>query len=141
MAQAAPGIKIQPCKTKLFQSKVEYLGHKISKGGLSMITEYVQKIKNWPVPKTEKEVLGIPQYYRTFIPQYWVLTNWLNGIKKAEKSLWNKEIEQDFIKLKKAFTKAGIQEFPDFTIGDPLILSTNWSKENIVEELSQVQDR
>ena len=45
------GIKIQPCKTKLFQSEVEYLGHKISKGRVSMIPEYVQKIKDWPVLK------------------------------------------------------------------------------------------
>ena len=30
-AQAAVGIKIQPCKKKLFQSEVEYLGHKISR--------------------------------------------------------------------------------------------------------------
>ena len=52
----AAGIKIQPCKTKLFQSEVEYLGHKISKGGVSMIPEYVQRIKDWPVPKSGKEV-------------------------------------------------------------------------------------
>ena len=65
-------IKIQPCKTKLFQSEVEYLGHKISKEGVSMIQEYIQKIKDWPVPKTGKEVatfLGFAGYYRTFIPQ------------------------------------------------------------------------
>ena len=99
----AAGIKIQPCKTKLFLSEVEYLGHKISKGGVSMIPEYIQKIKDWPVTKTEKEVatfLGFAGYYRTFIPQYWALTNRLNGIKKAKKFLWNKEIEQDFIQLK-----------------------------------------
>ena len=47
-AHPATGIKIQPCKTKLFQSEVEYLGHKISKGGVLMIPEYVQKIKDWP---------------------------------------------------------------------------------------------
>ena len=39
-----------------------------------------------------------------FIPQYLVLTNWLNGIKKAEKFLWKEEIERDFVELKKAFT-------------------------------------
>ena len=39
------GIKIQPYKTNLFQSEVEYLGHKISKGRVAMIPEYVQKIK------------------------------------------------------------------------------------------------
>ena len=72
-AHAAAGIKIQPCTTKLFQSKVDYLGYKISKGGVAMIPEYIQKIKDWPVPKTGKEVatfLGFARYYRTFIPQY-----------------------------------------------------------------------
>ena len=73
LAHAAAGIKIQPCKTKLFQSKVKHLGHKISTGGVSMIPEYLQKIKDWPIPKTGKEVatfLGLAGYYRTFIPQY-----------------------------------------------------------------------
>ena len=36
-AHAAAGIKKQPCKTKLFQSEEEYLGHKISKGGVLMM--------------------------------------------------------------------------------------------------------
>ena len=66
MSATAAGIKIQPCKTKLFQSEVEYLGHKISKGGVLMIPEYVQQIKDWPVPKSGKEVatfLGFTGYY------------------------------------------------------------------------------
>ena len=89
-AQAAAGIKIQPCKTKLFQSEAEY---KISKGGVSMIPEYIQKIKDWPMPTSGKEVamfLGFAGYYRTFILQYSALTNQLSGIKKAEMFLWNK---------------------------------------------------
>ena len=65
----------------------------------------------------------------------------MNGIKKAEKFLWNKEIERDFIELKKAFTKGGIQAFPDFGVGDLFILTTDWSKENIRWVLSQVQNR
>ena len=96
LAHVAAGIKIQPCKTKLFQSEVEYLGHKISKGGVSMIPEYVQKITDWPLPKTGKEVatfLGFARYYQTFVRQYSALTNRLNGIKKVEKFLWNKEIK------------------------------------------------
>ena len=46
LAHVVAGIKIKPCKTKLFQSEVEYLGHKITKGGVSMIPEYMQKIKD-----------------------------------------------------------------------------------------------
>ena len=65
----------------------------------------------------------------------------MNGIKKEEKFLWNKEIKRDFIKLKKAFTKDRIQAFPDFGAGDLFILTTDWSKENISGMLSQVQDR
>ena len=116
-AHIATGIKIQPCKTKLFQSEMEYLRHKISKGSVSMIPEYVQKIKDWQIPKSGKEVamfLGFAGYYCTFIPKYSALTNQLNVIKKAEKFLWNEEIEQDFVELKKAFIKGRIQDFPDF---------------------------
>ena len=82
-----------------------------------MIPEYRQKIMDWPIPKTRKEVvtfLGFARYYQTFIPQYPVLTNQLNRIKKAENFLWNVEIKEDFIDLKKAFTNGGIQAFPDF---------------------------
>ena len=107
-----------------------------------MIPEYVQKIKDWPVPKTGKEIatfLGFSGYYRNFIHQYSVLTNQLNGIKKAEKFLWNKEIERDFMELK-AFTDGRIQAFPDFGVGDPFILTTDWSKENIAGVLSHVQN-
>ena len=84
----------------MFQSEVECLGHKISKDGVSMIPEYVQKIKDWPVQKSGKEVatfLGFSGYYRTFIPQYSVLNNRLSRIKKAGKFLCNEEIEQDFV--------------------------------------------
>ena len=79
-----------------------------------MIPEYVQKIKDWPVPKKQ--------------------------INKVEQFLWNKLIEQDFIELKKAFTEGGLQAFLDFGVGDLFILTTEWSKENIMGVLSQVQD-
>ena len=58
-----------------------------------------------------------------------------------EKFLWNEEIERDFVELKKAFTEGVIQAFPYFGVGDPFILTTDWSKENIAGVLSQVQDR
>ena len=108
-----------------------------------MIPEYVQRIKDWPVPKSDKEVatfLGFASYYRTFILQYSALTNRLNGTKKTEKFLWNEKIEKYFVELKKAFTEGGIQAFPVFEVGDPFILTSIWSKENITGVLSQVQD-
>ena len=70
--------------------------------------------------------------------QFSALTKSLNGIMKAEKFLWNEEIGRDFVKLKRAFTKGGIQTSPDFGVGDLFILTTDWSKENIAGVLSQV---
>ena len=40
LAHAAAGIKIQPCKTKLFKLEVEYLEHRISKEGVLIIPEF-----------------------------------------------------------------------------------------------------
>ena len=90
---------------------MEYKRYKISKGRVLMIPESVQKIMNWPVLKSGKEVatfLRFSGYYRTFIPQYSKLTNRLNGIKKAEKFLWNEEIGRDFVELK----REGYRLFP-----------------------------
>ena len=97
-----------------------------------MIPEYL--IKDCLVPKSGKEVsqfLGFLGYYHSFILQNSALTNQLNRIKKAEKFLPKEEIEQNFIELKRVFTEGGIQAFPDFGVGDPFILTTDWSKENI----------
>ena len=82
-----------------------------------MIPEYVQRIKDWPVPKRGKEVntfLGFAGYYRNFIPQCSSLTNRL--MKKAKKFFWNEEIVRDFVMLKRAFTEGGIKAFPDFGV-------------------------
>ena len=82
--------------------------------------------------------LGLAGYYRTIILQYSALTNRLNRIKKTEKFVWIEETEQDFKELKKAFIEGGVQAFPDFGVGDLFILTTDWSKENIVGLMSQV---
>jgi hypothetical protein len=67
------GLKIQPSKCQLFQSKIEYLGHFISKAGVSPVPKYVQVVQNWPLPtnKTEAHLfLGKVGYYRRFIKDY-----------------------------------------------------------------------
>ena len=97
-----------------------------------MIPDYVRKVMSWPVPTSGKEVatfLGFAGYYRSFIPQYSALTNRLNGIKKAEKFVWNEEIEKDFVQLKEAFTHGEKQAFPDFGIADPFILTVGYVKD------------
>ena len=56
-----------------------------------------QRLAHTEFRKEVATFLGFTGYYRTFLPQYSALTNWLNGIKKEEKFLLNEEIERDFI--------------------------------------------
>ena len=49
-------LKIKPMKSFFFQSNVLFLGHTFSKDGISPNPEKVNKVREWPVPKTAKEV-------------------------------------------------------------------------------------
>ena len=73
-------LKIKPKKTYFFQSSVVFLGHVLSKNGISLNLEKVSKVKDWLVPKSAKEVhsfLGLASYYRRFIPQF---TKWASPL-------------------------------------------------------------
>ena len=73
-------LKIKPKKSFFFQSKVLFLGHTLSKEGISPNPEKVQKVKDWPVPSNAKEVhsfLGLASYYCQFIPQF---VKWANPL-------------------------------------------------------------
>ena len=63
-------LKIKPKKTFFFQSSVLFLGHLLLKDGILPNPEKVNRVKDWPIPTTAKEVhsfLGLASYYRRFI--------------------------------------------------------------------------
>ena len=66
-------LKIKPKKSFFFQSSVLFLGHLLLKDGILPNPEKVSKVKDWPIPKTAKEVhsfLGLASHYRRFIPLF-----------------------------------------------------------------------
>ena len=66
-------LKIKPKKSHFFQTSVTFLGHILSADGVSPNLEKVAKIKDWPTPKTPKEVhsfVGLASYYHRFIPNF-----------------------------------------------------------------------
>src|SRR3954469_8164054 len=62
-------------KKKCFfmQRKIPYLGHYVSKEGISMDPKKIEVMKNWPEIKTLKQLrafLGLTGFYRRFIKDY-----------------------------------------------------------------------
>ena len=47
----AANLKLKPSECSLFQSEVRYLGHVVSKSGVSTDPDKVSAVADWPVPK------------------------------------------------------------------------------------------
>ena len=50
------GIRLNARKTHLFQEEVEYLGNLVSAEGVKLIPSYGQKITEWLLPQTGKDL-------------------------------------------------------------------------------------
>ena len=128
-------LKIKPKKTFFFQSQVLFLGHTLSKDGISPNPKKVQKVKNWPVPSNAKEVhsfLGLVSFYCQFIPQFVKWASPLHELicpiatKKTRTRIklsplqqnlppfqWTTDQQESFNKLKLALTSAPVLVLPE----------------------------
>ena len=65
-------------KCDLFKDKIQYLGHVITKEGISVDPKKIKAIEKWPVPKDVTDVIslmGITGYYQRFINRFSRITN------------------------------------------------------------------
>ena len=148
-------LKIKPKKSFFFQTEVSFLGHVLSAKGISPNPEKVDKVRDWPVPKTSKEVhsfIGLASYYCRFIPNFAKWSKPLNALivppahqakvcrgemkkSKLTEFVWSKECQEGFDALKHALTTAPVLAYPDYT--QPFILETDASLKGLGAVLSQ----
>lgn len=111
--------KIQLDKSEFLRHEVAYLGHVVTPEGVRPNPDKVKAIKNYPIPKTTKQIkgfLGLLGYYRRFINNFAKLTKPLTKcLKKGAKIEHNHEFIECFEKCKKLLLNEPILQYPDFS--------------------------
>ena len=52
----AAGLKLKPSKCRLFQRRVEFLGHMISEDGIETDPEMIEAVAPWSVPECVRDL-------------------------------------------------------------------------------------
>uniref|UniRef100_A0A1U7YRA6 Uncharacterized protein LOC104247112 n=2 Tax=Nicotiana sylvestris TaxID=4096 RepID=A0A1U7YRA6_NICSY len=108
-------------KCEFWLNSVAFLGHVISDEGISVDTQKIDAVKNWPRPTTPSEVrsfLGLAGYYRRFVEGFSSISSPLTKLtQKATKFQWSDTCERSFQELKNRLTSAPVLTLPEGTEG------------------------
>jgi hypothetical protein len=107
--------KLRKCEFWLKQ--LAFLGHVISKGGISMDPNKVRDILSWNAPMIVSDIrsfLGLAGYYQRFIEGFSKISKPMTELlEKDRKFEWTPTCEASFQELKKRLTTAPILVMPD----------------------------
>ena len=143
------GLTLAPEKCTFFKESVKYLGHVLSAGGIQQDPDKVAAIKQFPTPRTLKDLrgfLGLASYYRKFTKNFAhiaaPLTDLTRGyaVSKGNKislqDKWTDSHQRAFQTLKDIISNEVTLAFPN--LEKPFKLSTDASSFAVGGVLSQV---
>ena len=136
------GLKLKPSKCEFFKEQIKFLGHIVSKEGISTCPEKVHAVQEWPIPETINDLrtfLGFVGYYRKFIKGFSQIAKPLNSLlegyvnnKRANKVQtipWGSEQQESSNALQQACMSAPILGYPNPE--RPFILHTDASLDGL----------
>ncbi|XP_040367369.1 uncharacterized protein LOC121050647 [Rosa chinensis] len=101
-------VKFEKCE--FWQKEVKFLGHVVSKDGVSVDPSKVEAVMNWGQPTIVTEVhsfLGLAGYCRRFIERFASIASALTKLTRKEvQFVWTEECERAFNELKRRLTTA-----------------------------------
>jgi len=123
------GLYARPDKCEWHVDRVEYLGYILSPDGLTMASDKIKTIQDWPEPRKVKDVqsfLGFANFYRRFIYNYSDIVVPLTRLtRKGTIFAFTDLAREAFVRLKEAFVSAPVLThwIPD----RPIIVETDAS--------------
>jgi hypothetical protein len=107
--------KFSKCEFWLDSDK--FLGHTISKDGISVDPSKVQEVMDWKPPKSVHQIrnfLGLAGYYRRFIPDFSKIAKPMTELlKKGVKFVWSEDCDKAFQTLMEHLTSAPVLTQPN----------------------------
>jgi hypothetical protein len=124
------------------RKSVKYLGHVVSEKGIATEPDKVERVANWPIPCTLKDLqqfMGLATYYRRFVKDFADIAHPLYRL--LEKNCpfrWTQGCDKAFKELREKLVSAPILVYPNPT--KPFILDTDASETGLGGVLSQEQE-
>ena len=142
-ALAEADLILNIAKCQLFQTETRFLGHILTRNGSTPDPRNIEKVLNWPTPRTITDVRGfnnLANHYRRYIKGFATLalplTNLLKGSPvKGSPIVWTPKEEASFQALKKALTSDPVLRHP--RMGQPFIIDPDSSQYCIGAVLQQ----
>ena len=137
------GLKLKPSKCFLFRDQTPFLGHIVTRQGITVDPRKTEAVQNWPIPNRVKDVrsfLGTAQYYRRFIPNFSSIAAPLVALtnKAAPTTVqWDASCQSAFDCLKAALAISPVLSYPDRQ--GRFIVSTDASNDGVGAVLEQIQ--
>ncbi|KAL0544440.1 hypothetical protein IC582_019555 [Cucumis melo] len=104
-------------KCEFWLKQVSFLGHVVSKAGVSVDPAKIEAVTGWTRPSTVSEVrsfLGLAGYYRRFVENFSrIATPLTQLIRKGAPFVWSKACEDSFQNLKQKLVTAPVLTVPD----------------------------
>ena len=112
------GIKLRLEKCNFLKTQVKYLGHLVSRDGISMDPSRYKVIEEYQPPKDKdglRSFLGLMSYFRSFVPNFSMLAEPLNKLlRKGFPYQWTITQEDSFNKLKQCLLRPPVLKYPNF---------------------------
>lgn len=140
------GITLNPSKSKVGLSQVEYVGHTIDEYGLHFTQSQLDKVLNFPRPETKRKLkafLGLANYFRDHIKNHSIRVGPLQRLvanyekrHSNHRPMWTQEATAAFEDIRNAIDKCPKLWFMDDT--SPIFLQTDASDYGIGAYLYQM---